>query len=175
MPIVDASGGAHVISFEASSPAQHYLLTALFDRTADYLVLKGRLDACGRDLSRLPAPAAHKALGPIVRDLAARSMIDFSPGNAQAQLRSTLADVQAAMDERFLSGEPRPVRRRIPRRERKDYRHRFWATREHLWIDRVWPRLSQERAPSKRMMMPCWRRSIPSSTAFISPSGPAES
>ena len=44
---------------------------------------------------------------------------------------------EAVLNARFSPDEPHAAHGGIPRRERKDYRGRTWATREHLWIDRV--------------------------------------
>jgi len=62
---------------------------------------------------------------------------DFFPAQARGQVEGALADAEAALNARFAPDEPRAAHRKIPRRERKDYRGRTWATREHLWIDRV--------------------------------------
>jgi hypothetical protein len=69
-----------------------------------------------------------------VRATAAR---DFFPGEPRKQIESALADTERAVNARFAPDEPRPAHRRIRIRDRKDYRGRTWATREHLWIDRL--------------------------------------
>src|SRR5207244_10773470 len=74
------------------------------------------------------------ALGREVGTLVAR---DFFPGQARGQVEGALADAEASLNARFATEEPRAAHRKIPRRQRKDYRRRTWATREHLWIDRV--------------------------------------
>jgi hypothetical protein len=135
--IKEVGGGAHILTLEAESPGQQEMLMRLFDRTADYLELKGRLNGYGRSLRKLAEPDARKALAAIARDVAATSGIDFFPGNAQAQIRSSLSDAQAALNGRFSPDEPRSVHRKIPRRDSKEFRGRAWATRQHLWIDRV--------------------------------------
>jgi len=52
-------------------------------------------------------------------------------------VQSALADTEAALNARFSPNEPRPAHRKIPRRDLKDYCGRTWATRQHVWIDRV--------------------------------------
>ncbi len=63
--------------------------------------------------------------------------IDFFPGKSRSQVRSALADTEFELNARFSSNEPRARHRKIARLDRKDYQGRIWATREHLWIDRV--------------------------------------
>lgn len=44
---------------------------------------------------------------------------------------------ERAINARFAPDEPHPAHRRILPRDVKKYRGRIWATRAHLWIDRV--------------------------------------
>src|SRR5256885_9599207 len=52
-------------------------------------------------------------------------------------MEGALADAEAAVNGRFAPDEPHVAHRKIRPRDPKDYRRRTWATREHLWIDRV--------------------------------------
>jgi hypothetical protein len=69
--------------------------------------------------------------------VAAAAALDFFPGKSKGQVQSTLADADAALNAHFSPNEPRPAHRKIPRRDLKDYLGRTWATRQHMWIDRV--------------------------------------
>jgi len=131
------TGGAHILTFESDSTEQHHVLVELFNRTADYQELHIRLDACRRKLAKLTELDARKALAAIARDAAVTVATDFFPGKSQGQVQSALADAEAALNARFSPNEPRPAHRKIPRRDLKDYRARTWATRQHVWIDRV--------------------------------------
>jgi hypothetical protein len=131
------AGSAHILTVQADSSEQHRVFTALFDRTADYQELKTRIDASKKNLAKLTELEARKSLAALARDLAATAAIDFFPGKSQAQVRSELADLDAAVNARFSPNEPRPSHRKIARRDSKDYLGRTWATRKHMWIDRV--------------------------------------
>jgi hypothetical protein len=52
-------------------------------------------------------------------------------------MEGALADTEAAINARFSPDEPRATHRSLSRRNVEDYRGRTWATRQHLWIDRV--------------------------------------
>ena len=131
------AGGAHILPFESDSTEQHTAFVELFDRTADYQELNTRLDAFKKSLVKLTELDARRALAAIARDLAATAATDFFPGKSQGQVQSALGDTEAALNARFSPNEPRPAHRKIPRRDSKDYRGRTWATRQHVWIDRV--------------------------------------
>jgi hypothetical protein len=132
-----AAGSVHILTFESESTEQQNALVGLFDRTADYQELNSRLYACKKSLSKLRELDARKALAAIARDVAATAATDFFPGKSQGQVQTALVDVEAALNARFSPNEPRPAHRKIPRRDLKDFRGRIWATRQHMWIDRV--------------------------------------
>jgi hypothetical protein len=135
--IQTVAGGAHILPFESDSTEQHKAFVELFDRSADYQELNIRLDAFKKSPAKLTELDARRALAAIARDLAATAATDFFPGKSQGQVQSALADTEAALNARFSPNEPRPAHRKIPRRDPKDYGGRTWATRQHVWIDRV--------------------------------------
>jgi hypothetical protein len=132
-----ASGTAHILHFEAESSEQEAALIALFDRTADYREFITRLQAWRKTLPKLTELEARKTLALITREVAATVTSDLFPGDPQEQMHSGLAEAEAAINARFSPGEPRPAHRKIPRYEIKDFQGKTWATREHMWIDRV--------------------------------------
>jgi hypothetical protein len=135
---IQAGGGlVHIVAFEAESREHTAELTALFDRTSEYQVAIRRLDALKRQLARLKETEARQRLAAIGREVATLVARDFFPGEARGQMEGALADAEAALNARFAPDEPHAARRKIPHRERTAYRGRIWATREHLWIDRV--------------------------------------
>jgi len=135
--IRSAGGTAHLLSLEAESPEQNATLTELFDRTAEYQQLRGRLRTFERGLPKLPESAARQRLAAIGREIAAVTARDYFPGEARSQIQAVLADAEAALNTRFAPDEPRASRQGIQRRDRNPYLGRRWATRERLWIDRV--------------------------------------
>lgn len=130
-------GFGHILSLDADSPDQSAALLALFDRTAEYTEAMARLDALKREFPKLSEPEARQRLAALNRDVAALVGRDFFPGKPRDQMQGALDDAEAALNARFAPDEPRRANQKIKARERKDYRGRTWATREHLWIDRV--------------------------------------
>jgi hypothetical protein len=137
LEIRSVAGSVHILHFKAESTEQESALISLFDRTADYQELNSRLDACKKNLGKLNELDARKALAAIAREVAATATTDFFAGKTQGQMQSALADVEAALNERFSPNEPRPAHRKIPHRDPKDFLGRTWATRQKMWIDRV--------------------------------------
>jgi hypothetical protein len=135
---IKAAGGVvHILSFSADSPKQHAALIALFDRTAEYVEGARRLDALKVELGQLSEPEVRQRLAGVNREVAAIVARDFFPAEPRKQIEGALADAEAALNARFAPDEPRAAHRKIRQRNRKDYRGRMWATREHLWIDRA--------------------------------------
>ena len=135
---IKAAGGlVQVLSFDAESAEQSAELVALFDRTDEYGVAIQRLEALKSELVRLAEPEARQRLAGLAREVAAIATRDFFPGEPRRQIEGALADAEAALNARFAPDEPHAAQRKIRSHDRKDYRGRIWATREHLWIDRV--------------------------------------
>ena len=88
-------------------------------------------------LGRTAEPQVRRTLAAIAREAATLAAIDFFPGGAREQIRAALSEAEAALNGRFSPDEPRAIHRRIPRRDREKFLGRLWATRQHLWIDRV--------------------------------------
>lgn len=131
------AGSVHILTFESGSTEQQNALVEVFDRTVDYQELNTRLEACKRNLAKVTELDSRRALAVISRDVAATAATDFFPGKSQGQVQSALVDAEGALNARFSPNEPRPAHRTIPRRDPKDYFGRTWATRQHMWIDRV--------------------------------------
>jgi hypothetical protein len=137
LEIVTGGGTAHVLPFDGESPQQDAAMIALFDRTADYQETLVQLAHWMRALPKVNEAEARRRLAALARDIASLTAIDFFPGEPRKQLDAALADAERALNARFSPDEPHAAHRDIPRRQRKDYRGRTWATRESLWIDRV--------------------------------------
>jgi hypothetical protein len=137
LEIKAAGGAAYVMPFESDSPEQHASLVTLFDRSAEYESINTQLTAFKRAVPKLPELDARRRLAAITRDAATLQAMDFFPGKSSAQLRELVADAQSALNAQFSPNEPQAVHKKIPRRDLKSFQGKTWATREHMWIDRV--------------------------------------
>jgi hypothetical protein len=132
-----AGGNAHVVPFTATGPEQDADLRGAFDRTQAYAPGLERLIALRAELSDLAEIEARRRLAGLRRELEGIAAADFFPGSARAQVEAALTDAEHAVNAQFAPDEPHTVQAAIPRRQAADYRGRVWATRRHLWIDRV--------------------------------------
>jgi hypothetical protein len=136
--VVAAGGTAHVVGVDTPDDGQRREFVRLFDRNAEYAELFAWADALKARMARLDEAEARREVGALRRDVAALTAIDFfSPGAARGQVERVLADAEAALNARFSPDEPHAANGIIPKRELARYRGRTWATRQHLWIDRV--------------------------------------
>lgn len=122
---VRAAGGSAAVLCVVADVAQQAAFLALFDRGEDY----GRLLADIRAALNNPDPKAAHALRRAFNAIAA---IDPFPGDARRQVEAALAELAA-----LASGEPRPGHGALRRLASADFQGRTWATRKHLWVDRM--------------------------------------
>ncbi|KZC30795.1 hypothetical protein RhoFW510R10_01050 [Rhodanobacter sp. FW510-R10] len=135
--ITASDGTAQVIAFDSQDETQQRALVALFDRGDEYHELFNQLDAFQVRLASLEEAEARRELAMLRRDVAAVVEIDFFPGSPRRQVESALTDAEAALNARFSPDEPHAAHGAVPRCDPALYRGRLWATREHLWVDRV--------------------------------------
>jgi hypothetical protein len=135
---IKAAGGlGHIVSFQATSTAQQESLIALFDRSSEYSEVIQALDTLKGKLLKMDELAARQMLTTATREVADIVMRDFFPGESRKQMEGALTDAEAAINACFSPDEPSAAQRSLSRRKVKDYTRRTWATREHLWVDRV--------------------------------------
>lgn len=134
---IAAGGTAQIISVRATDSQQAIAFRALFDRTADYAALKNSLSAFIATFTTLDAMAAKRLLGRLRRDFDTIAVIDYFPGAAREQIADELAQVEASYQAHINPDEPQAVSGSIRHLSSTDYQLRTWATRQHLWVDRM--------------------------------------
>jgi hypothetical protein len=117
-------GTADIYLLAARDESQRRSLLMLFDRSEEYAQLHKAIKAA--------EIGNAKALRTLRKEFSALSAIDFFPGEARRQTEETLAAVEAA-----ATGEPSNVTGKIRRLASADFQGRTWATRKHLWVDRM--------------------------------------
>lgn len=122
--VKSVEGSAELFVLDGRDDIQRAGLAALFDRSADYAQLLAAIATT--------QTGDTKALRALRRELAALTAIDFFPGEARRQAEAALAALEAA-----ASGEPTDATGTIRRLAKADFQGRTWATRKHLWVDRM--------------------------------------
>ncbi len=135
---IEAVGGtAYIAEYQPLDERPGLDLKHLFDRTAAYSELLQRLDEFKRELPAGSEASARRALAALRRELTALVETDFFPGPSRSQLEQALADAEAALNVHFSPDEPHPATAALRRCTPADYQGKSWATRAHLWVDRV--------------------------------------
>ena len=130
-------GQAWLLQVHAQDMAEQAAFQALFDRAADYARW---LEDVGQTRPLLPTLSSaelqrhQRRLG---RAYEAIRKIDFFPGETSIRAQAQWRDFTNAIEALQSPGEPQAAAGRIARRDRMQHQGRLWATRRHLWVDRV--------------------------------------
>ena len=135
--IVEAGGSANLVQAVSRDRAQDELFRGLFDRTEEYAEFGKSLRAARKSLSGLSAPEINRAMRRLRREYESLRAIDFFPGEATTRAEANWTDFAGVVETVLSPDEPHAADSSIPRLDRKDYQGRSWATRRHLWVDRV--------------------------------------
>jgi hypothetical protein len=130
-------GAAWLLELPAQPPETEQRLRAVFDRSDAYQDVLARLATLRSELPRLDEPAARRRLRQVEHALESITHTDFFPGELQARTRETLAELIDLTNRRFSPQEPSRGSGEVLRLDGRDYVDRLWATRRHLWVDRV--------------------------------------
>lgn len=130
-------GQAWLLQVQAKDMAEQAIFQALFDRTADYSPWLEELKQARQALSDLGTTELQRLQRKQARIYAAIRKIDFFPGETSIRAEAQWRDFSNAIEAMQSPGEPQATAGRIARRDRIQYQGRLWATRRHLWVDRV--------------------------------------
>ncbi len=135
--VVAAGGIAHVVKLNSTDAAQELSFQQLFDRTDEYATLKHDIDALIVTLATQNPASGKRTLKRLERDFALLAAIDYFPGAAREQLALLLDKATHELAALSNPDEPRPAQGKIKKLKRADYQKRIWATRKHMWVDRM--------------------------------------
>jgi hypothetical protein len=110
---------------------------SLFDRRQDYAAFIGLLAEAGASIAASTPQDVNKQLRKLRREYDALRAIDYFPDEASARGEQAWREFTARAAKVLSPDEPRAVDVPIPRLDPAAYRARTWATRKHLWVDRV--------------------------------------
>jgi hypothetical protein len=135
--IAEAGGTATVIDTVSRDRAQDELFRGLFDRSEQYMDFAQCLTAARKSLSELTANEVNRLVRRLRREFEALRAIDYFPGEATVRAEAAWADFVGVTDTVLSPDEPHAAGGTIARLDPKSFRGRTWATRRHLWVDRV--------------------------------------
>jgi hypothetical protein len=130
-------GSALVVNVSPRSRTDADSFVALFDRATDYADISARLAQARKSLAALKASEIARTVKRMRKELDAVQRIDFFPGQASLDIQAAWSDFEEAANAVLSPDEPHSEDRTIARLATEDYQGRTWATRRHLWADRV--------------------------------------
>jgi hypothetical protein len=135
--ILEAGGTATVIDTVSRDRAQDELFKGLFDRGEQYMNFAQSLTAARKSLSKLTATEVNRLVRRLRREFEALRTIDYFPGESAVRAEAAWADFVGVIDTVLSPDEPHIAGGTIARLDLKSFQGRTWATRRHLWVDRV--------------------------------------
>jgi hypothetical protein len=135
--VLQESGQAWLLHVQAQGVNEAAAYRALFDRSTDYTDWLAELADARKTLPGLAAAELNRLQRRHARAYEAIRQIDFFPNEASTLAAAQWRDFAAAIEAIQSPGEPQASGGNIPRRDPAQYQGRLWATRQHLWVDRV--------------------------------------
>jgi hypothetical protein len=136
--LTNAEGGqALVVDVTPRSADDHAAFMALFDRSGDYADLVLQLNQARKGFASQTPAEVSRAVKRFRKDLDAIERTDFFPNEASLGAQAAWSDLQDAANAVLSPGEPQSEQRVIAQLAMADYQGRTWATRRHLWVDRI--------------------------------------
>jgi hypothetical protein len=135
---VQAAGGHAEVLAVQPRPEQARQWPQLFDRSAEYAALYEQCEALARQTGRGAPAELLRRLQSLEQAAQKLYAVDYFPGAAREQVQRALQALRQQVQQRLAPDEPRALRGgRMAPLAASDYRGKTWATRKHLWIDRV--------------------------------------
>jgi hypothetical protein len=134
---VQEGGQGWLLNVHARDMAEQAAYQALFDRTADYTPWLEELAHARQPLPTLSAAERKRLHRRHERTYESIRKIDFYPGEASIRAEAQWRDFTNAVEALQSHNEPQAGPDHIVRRDCTLYQGRLWATRRHLWVDRV--------------------------------------
>lgn len=112
-------------------------LVQLFDRSEGYAEVIAAATSLMDAMSVESEQDLARKLRQVQKALETVVAIDYFPGAARSAAERAVAVVEAAYNRKYSPGEPSSVAAAVPVLDAGNYQGKKWATREHLWVDRV--------------------------------------
>ncbi|GAB6140777.1 chromate resistance protein [Methylosoma difficile] len=113
-------------------------LCSLFDRSQEYLSLQSDIEKHHQALTAGTPPAdLVKPIRKLQKSLTLLQTIDFFPSTAQSQTIAAMTELNTTLTTLLSPQEPSASQQPIIKHRAEDFQNRRWATRQHLWVDRL--------------------------------------
>ena len=130
--ITKGAGSAQVLQVVALSEAQQQSFRGMFDRSARYGNLAKIVDSLKVGFGIADPSALSRVLHKQRREFESISTLDFFPTDAQARVKSALAEADAQVHKLMF-----PFQAQSGAKPTEPMLRRVWATRKPAWADRL--------------------------------------
>lgn len=135
--IKQGGGNAYLLNVANPSTEEKTDFQSLFDRSEEYRALIEKVAVFRDEIGTLDTHAGRRQLKTLWREFEALVAIDYFPRGGKADADALLMDAEAAFLASLAPGEPRATPGEVPLLDKTVYQKRIWATRRHLWVDRM--------------------------------------
>lgn len=135
--IKQGGGSAYLLNVANPSTEEKTDFQSLFDRSEEYRALIEKVAAFRDEIGTLDTHAGRRQLKTLWREFEALVAIDYFPRGGKAEADALLTDAEAAFLASLAPGEPRAAAGEVALLDKPAYQNRVWATRRHLWVDRM--------------------------------------
>ena len=135
--VVGSGGTAYVLRIHGESDDENARLCALFDRSEEFKALADAAHELSAQLADRSEADVRRSVRQLRRDSAALQAVDYFGSRGLDGVQRMLEKLELQIVRTFSPDEPSAVEATIKRLARKDFQNRRWATRRHLWVDRV--------------------------------------
>jgi hypothetical protein len=130
-------GSAWLMTVAPDSPDDETAYRQLFDRSEQYAELRTNWRNENRGLQSLSTNELVRLRRRLQKEFDGLRATDFFPSEASIEAQAAWTDFSKRIDALLSPDEPHESDDQISRLDPADYQGRTWATRRHLWVDRV--------------------------------------
>lgn len=130
-------GSAWLMTVQPRSADEAGQYRQLFNRSVEYIQLRQSWKEANRTLASLGVPEVARLQRRLRREYEAVLAIDFFPDDARVEAEGAWIDLEKRIAQVLSPDEPQETSGGIPRLDSEQHQGRTWATRRHLWVDRV--------------------------------------
>ena len=135
--VAGSGGAAYVFRIQGQSNAEDARLCALFDRGEEYTELIRTAHELSASVATRSEADVRRAVRQLRRDGTVLESVDYFGSRGVDGLQRILEKLELQIVRTFSPDEPSAVDATVKRLARKDFQNRRWATRRHIWVDRV--------------------------------------
>lgn len=135
--VKQGGGNAYLLNVANPSTEEKTDFQGLFDRSEEYRKLMDRIGEFRAAIGMLDAAVGRRQIKTLWREFEALVALDYFPRTGKIEADAMLAEAEAAFLASLTAGEPKAEVGAVTPLAAAEFCGRLWATRRHLWVDRM--------------------------------------